>query len=368
MSDAVQEYLKNIYFDPKTPASFSGLEKIWTHIKTDPNKPPEVTKEKLKQWLEKQETYQVFTRPPRKYDTEAIIVESIGEICDADILQLPGDSPKLNKNFKFLLAVIDLFSRKVWAKLLKTKASSETAKAFEEILNDGLVCQNLRTDAGGEFKGHKFQEMLKKKKIRHTIAYGAVKANYIERWNRTFQDKLYRWMYENNTRVFVNIIPKLVQSYNDTVHSTTGFAPNKVTPENSMELYERVYIPLLNKKAASKRNYAFRVGQLVRLSLFKDKFKRGYTQNYSEEVFKIHSRIPSHPARYKITDLKNEKVSGSFYEQELKAVNARDDSEINWKIEKVLNTRKIKGRKYSLIKWKGALIIYLYITFHFSFS
>jgi len=349
----LEKYFRSIYSDPAAPASFSGQEKLWTQIKRDPKRPPEVTKHKLKQWLMKQETYQIHTSPPKNYPTESIVVESIGEMVDADILHLPLDKPKFNQNYKFLLACIDLFSRKVYFKLLRHKSATTTTGAFQELLDEGMPCKTLRTDAGGEFTGKKFQEMLREKGIAHITAYGHVKANYIERWNRTFQDKLYRWMYENNTLVFVNVIPELVRSYNNTVHSTTGFKPSEVTEKNSMELYEKVYIPILNKRAKTRPKWSFRIGQLVRLSLFKDKFKKGYAQKYSEEVFKVSARIPSHPPRYRIEDLKNEKVSGSFYTQELKAVNAKETSQINWKVERIVNNRKIKGRKYSLIKWFG---------------
>ena len=61
----------------------------------------------------------------------------------------------------------------------------------------------------------------------------------------------------------------------------------------------------------------------------------------------------SHPARYSIRDLKGEKVEGSFYAPELKKVNAKDKSQIKWKIERVIYTRKIKGRRQSLVKLLG---------------
>lgn len=351
----LDSYFKDIYYNKASPASFTGLAKLWGHIKTDKNRPKNVTKKKLAGWLSQQETYQVHTRAPKKYPTESIIVEHMDDIWDADILQLPTERAKDNKNYKYMLGVIDLFSRFVWAKLLKTKGAGETAEAFQDILDQsgGRKCVELRTDAGGEFRGTAFQEVLKKNKIRHILAYGEVKANYIERWNRTFQDKLYKWMYENNTAVFVNAVDDIISSYNNTVHSSTGFKPAEVDEKNALNLYEKVYIPILNKRAEETVKYSFSLGQLVRLSLFINKFKRGYTQNYTEEVFRVTTRIPSHPPRYRIEDLKGEAIEGSFYSEDLKAVNAESVDEINWKIERVIYTRKIKGKKKSLVKWVG---------------
>lgn len=354
-NDLLSDYFKDIYYNKSSPASFSGLGKLWLHIKNDKNRPPNVTKKKLASWLSKQETYQVHTRPPKKYPTEAIIVEHMDDIWDADILQLPAQKVKQNKDYKYMLGVIDLFSRFVWGRLLKSKGAAETARAFQDILSGsgGRKCIELRTDAGGEFRGGPFQEVLKKNKIKHILAYGEVKANYIERWNRTFQDKLYKWMYENNTSVFVDAVDDVISSYNNTVHGSTGFKPVEVNETNALTLYEKVYIPILNKRAEETVKFSFSVGQLVRLSLFINKFKRGYTQNYTEEVFRVTSRIPSHPPRYRIEDLKGEPIEGSFYSEDLKEVNAESTDQINWKIERVIYTRKIKGKKKSLVKWVG---------------
>ena len=349
----LDEYFTSIYYDKSSPASFSGLAKVWGQVKKDPAKPKGITKKKLIKWLEKQETYQVHTRSPKNSPTEKIIVGYIDEMWDADILQLPTENPKANKNYRYMLGVIDLFSRHAWACLLKTKTAEETLNAFQSILSRGRKCDKLRTDAGGEFTGSRFQKMLKNKDIQHMTAYGEVKANYIERWNRTFQDKLYRWMYQNNTTVWVNVIDDILESYNNTTHGTTGFRPAQVTTENALALYEKVYIPILNKRASERLIFSFNIGQLVRLSLFIHKFKRGYTQNYTEEIFRVVATIPSHPPRYKIEDLEGETVEGSFYAEDLKEVNATQASNINWKINRVIWTRKIKGKKKSLVNWVG---------------
>ena len=349
---AIEKYFSSIYHHPPAPASFSSFEKIWTHIQSDPNRPADVTRSNLSEWLNDQETHQVYQVPESKFDTEAIIVEYMDEMWDGDILQLPN-TPKMNGGFKYLVAFIDLFSRYVWVRLLKSKSASETAKSFQSILKEGRKCKELQTDSGGEFMGRPFQDLLEDQGIDHIRAYGSVKANYIERWNRTFQDKLYRYTYENTTSKFSDVIDDLVKSYNTTVHSTTGFAPAQVTPDNALALYERVYIPILNKRANQKIPFSFEVGQLVRLSLARGRFKRGYEQKWSEEIFQIRSRTASHPPRYQIRDLKGENVEGSFYNQELKRVNAKDENQVNWKIERVIYTRKIKGRKKSLVKWLG---------------
>lgn len=347
---AIVAYLKRVYFDPEAPASYSGLDKIWSIINTDPEKPKKLDKKKLRQWLGEQETYQMHKRPPRRVPTEPIILDFYDLQWDIDILVMPFGKPGARKNV-YILGCCDLFSRKVWARVLRRKTASETARAFKSILKEGRKCLRLRSDAGGEFVGAEFQELLKSEKIHHIIAYGHIKANYIERWFRTFQMKYYRYAYHKNTSKFQDIVESVVKSYNNTIHGTTKMRPNDVNAGNALELYDRVYTPILLRQAREKLEPTLTVGDLVRISLFKDRFKRGFSAAWSEEVFSIFAIVPSHPIRYKIKDLKDEEIQGSFYIGELKKVNATDSSEINWKIERIISTKRVGGRKKSLVKW-----------------
>lgn len=350
----IDEYMRGIYLDKSAPASYQGIEKVWTHVKVDTNRPAGVTKKKVREWIRNQEVYQVHSQPKKKYFTEGIIVEYSDKQWDIDILVLPNDKPGLNRHYKYLLGVIDLFSRYVWVRLLRKKTATATAEAFRSILAQGRRCEVLRGDAGLEFIGAPFKNMLQEENIPYITAYGHLKANYIERWFKTFQQKLYRYMYKNNTSSFVDVVQDVVRSYNNTVHGTTGFSPAAVNDTNTIELYDRVYKPQLDKKATPRVEPSFKVGDLVRISLFKDKFKRSYSQNWSEEVFEVWFVVNSHPRRYKIRDLKQEKVQGSFYKEELRLVNAKDTKDINWKIGRIISQRRLKGKPpQSLVSWFG---------------
>src|SRR5271155_937473 len=89
----------------------------------------------------------------------------------------------------------------------------------------------------------------------------------------------------------------------------------------------------------------------VRISKYKSVFEKGYLPNFTEEYFKIKQIIFSKPFLYKLADLKGEEVNGIFYESELSVYNAFDDAE--YKIEKVLGKKKLKDKKYMLVKYKG---------------
>ena len=100
--------------------------------------------------------------------------------------------------------------------------------------------------------------------------------------------------------------------------------------------------------------FSFEIGDLVRLSRANTPFKKSYQENFTEEIFKIHTRIPSHPPRYKVKDLTDEIVKGSYNEPELQKVHIIGSLEdIEYKIDKIVATKTIGGKKYSLIKWYG---------------
>ena len=95
---------------------------------------------------------------------------------------------------------------------------------------------------------------------------------------------------------------------------------------------------------SNKKNPKFKVGDYVRISKYKNIFTKGYTPNWSEEVFVINTIKSIVPCTYAISDLNGEKIAGSFYEKELQKTNLKE-----FRIEKVL---KRKGDKL-YVKWKG---------------
>jgi len=351
MSNTIDEYLQKLYYNLDSPPSYSGVEKLWTHVNKDPMRPEGLTKDVIIQWLASQNTYNIFKQPKSNFTTEKIVVEYPDQQWEGDIMMI--DYPKQNRGYRYLACFIDLFTRFLWVRPLKTKSVSETTNALDSIFKTGRKCETLRTDAGGEFLGATFQKFLKENNVFHMIAYGSVKASFVERVQRTIQDRIYKFFYENQTYNFIDNIDRLVSSYNNTVHSSIGTKPADINEKNYHQVYEKIYLPILNKKASTTLNYSFQIGDLVRLSLAGNKFGRGYHQKYTEELFKIRNRIPSQPPRYKIEDLLGEHIKGSFYSQELLKFNTNDIDKITYKIEKIISTRKIKGRTYKLVKWLG---------------
>ena len=343
-------YLRNIYYNVISPASFSNLNKLWDYIKTEKNKPKNLSKAKLKKWLSYQDTVSVHTPSRLNFPREKIIVSALDQAWDMDLADL-GNLKKYNDNITFILVVIDLLSRYCWLRPLKTKKAEEVQQAIKDIFNqDGRKPLRLRSDSGREFNNKILKDYLQTKDVHYFTTFSEKKANYAERLIRTIKGKLFKFMYDRQTFRYVDVLQDIAISYNNTIHSSIKMAPANVTKNNDLELYMQIYMPYVNKIARKAIKFSFNVGDWVRVSHSKHPFSKSYDEQFSEEIFTIRDRISSFPPRYLLEDSLGENIEGSFYEQELVFVPRDDDRE--YKIEKIIKYRKL-NTKEALVKWYG---------------
>ena len=254
---------------------------------------------------------------------------------------------KWNKGYKYLLIVLDLFSKYGWIVPLKTKTGLEVSKAFESILKKGqpkkAKPKKLWVDKGKEYYNKNVLDLLAKNNIEIYSTENEEKSSVCERWNRTIKEKMYKRFTMQNNTVYIDILPKILASYNNSKNRSIGMTPNQARkPENYGKVYWNLYGDLRVERPAEK---AFKVGDTVRISKYKRKtFDKGYTPNWTEEVFIISEIRPTDPITYKIKDLNGEEIGGTFYREELQ----KTDQTI-YRIEKVIRKTKDKA----LVKWKG---------------
>ena len=133
--------------------------------------------------------------------------------------------------------------------------------------------------------------------------------------------------------VYIDLLDNIVDKYNNTVHRSIKMKPIDVTSDSYAEYNEDF----------NKKDPKFKVGDHVRISKYKNIFAKGYTPNWSEEVFVVSKIKNAVPWTYLISDLNGEPITGSFYEKELQKTNKKE-----FRIEKVL-----KGKSNQLyVKWK----------------
>ena len=348
LDKSVEDYLQSIYYDLSKPGSYSGVNKLWKSVKMSKGAPPHITKKQVKDWLENQEVYKIHKAPRQHFKTEKIIVGQVDEQWDGDLVVFT-QYKRHNKGYAYIALFVDLFSRYVWLEPLKTKGKQEMVSILEKVFSGGRKPSVLRTDQGIEWKNAPVSEYLAKQKVKHFIAYNAYHASYAERCIRTLKSKLFKYFTKNHTYNWITVLDDMTDSINATVHSSTGMAPKDITVENEQEIYERLYLPIELEREKTPIEYSFSVGDKVRLSHARGAFDKAYRETFTQEIFVIASRLPTHPPHYRVKDLNGELVLGSFYEPEM--IKADVDDDTVYIIENIIRYRTYNKEKQALVKW-----------------
>ena len=234
-----ENYLKNIYYNPSNPASLSGPDKLYQFVKKDGKYI--ISKYRIRKWLQKEEAYslQREARSPQK--RSRIVVAGIDDQWSADLMDMVKFT-KSNQGVRFILVVIDVFSKYLWLRPLKDKKGLSVAKAFESIFKEGRKPERIRTDKGQEFRAKVVQSLFKSETIRHLFAESDVKASVSERVIKTIKSKIYRYFTHTQSYEYVNELQKFAKGYNETVHRTIDMRPINVRRDNEEEARVATYL------------------------------------------------------------------------------------------------------------------------------
>lgn len=282
-------------------------------------------------------------RPARRnYPTRRVELKGINDLYQADLVDMVKYS-RINKGNRYLLTIINCFSKFAHAIPIKRKTGYNLAVALAPILKKHKM-KLLQVDQGTEFYNKNVLDLMKKYGIKLYSTYSDKKASIIERFNRTLKTKMWRKFTEQGTYKWVDILPKLIKEYNNTVHRSIGMKPVQVNNKNEDTVLRNINkATYRSKEGDSKPKY--KVGDHVRISKYKKQFDKGYLPNWSNEIFTIIKVNQTRPVTYILKDVRGETIKGTFYEQE---INKTKVGEV-YLVEKVL--RK-KGNK-ALVRWLG---------------
>lgn len=266
----------------------------------------------------------------------------IDDLWQADLVDMQF-AFKINKNFKFIIIVIDVFSKYAWASPLKTKTKEEVSNVFETILKQARrIPKNLQTDLGTEFYNSCFKKVCQKYGINHYSTFSTKKASIAERFIRTLKSDLFKtFSYNGNYRWIGHTLNCVMHNYNHKYHRTIGIAPANV----NKDIESSLLLTYRKKNTCTSKKNKFNVGDYVRISKYKGTFEKGYTPNWSTEIFHITKIRNTCPETYLIEDSRKQPIAGGFYAYELQKTMHSDV----YLVEKVL---KKKDNKV-FVKWLG---------------
>ena len=205
---------------------------------------------------------------------------------------------KHNRGYRYLLTVVDVFSKNAWVQPVKNKTGQAVTAPFEKILKEGRKPINVQTDDCKEFYNKRFEALTKRKGIHHLSTSIDTKASVVERFNRTLKQRLYRYFTVKNTLNFAPVLQDLVKGYNQSYHRSIKRAPNELP-------------------------------------------------GWTEEVFVVRRVQKGKVPTYKVDEWDGTPIKGTFYEQDLQNVTVEDND--LFRIDKIV---KRKGDKV-LVRWKG---------------
>lgn len=294
----------------------------------------------------KEDVVDEMHRPARiNFKRRHVIVKGLNDLYQADLVEMIPFW-KSNKGFRYILMVINVFSKYLWAIPVKRKTAEDVTKAMESILIQS-VPTNLQTDDGKEFKNRSFEALMKKYNINHYSTFSTTKASIVERVNRTLKSMMWKQFTFQRNNKWLDLLPQLVSRYNNTVHSTIGYKPKDVTKKNEKRILRKFIYRKIKMPAK------FKVGDKVRISKNREVFTKGYTPNWSNEIFSIKKVHYTNPTTYLLEDSHGEDIRGGFYTEELQKVKHPDA----YLVDKIL---KKKGKevyvKFTGIKEKGWLL------------
>ena len=239
---------------------------------------------------------------------------------------------KFNRGVKYLLAVIDVFSKYGWLIPLKDKTGKSVASALKTIFEERKP-EKMWVDKGKEFYNKDVKNLIELYSTENE------EKSSVERWIRTMKEKMWKYFTANSTNVYMNVLSDLVKEYNNKRHSSIQMTPVKASKkENELTVWRNLYPEHLEIHDIKLK---FSVGDKLRISKKKKTVEKGYTTRWTEEIFTIVEVKRTSPVTYKIAHLNGEEIKGTFYEPEL-----QNTSQELFRIEKVIKT----GKKKSLVK------------------
>ena len=360
--------LDKIYKDPSHPAGFSSQKKLLesARLLRDDISPGDV-----RDYLSRECSYTRHGNVPKKFIKRRVcITEGPGFLLSGDLADMTIHLKRSNDGVRFLMFLIDCYSRKLWVIPLPNKTGPTIAESLDKFLTSNKYKYDLFwVDNGKEWYNSSTQKICKKHGLKMYSTFNRrEKACYAERVIRTIKAKLSRIMTERNSQRYIDFLQQVVDAYNDSRHKGLLCSrPNEiheVTDKDEIVAFAKKQYDqkLCNygsdiKRPNSKINFSQRdileANTHVRLLLNSSEgnFVKSYKPIYTEEIFRIDSVKKNTPTLYTLKDLLGEAISGVVYRNELKETSLPE----KYLIESILQTKtcpKTKKKIY-LVKYLG---------------
>lgn len=264
---------------------FPGIPRLWSIIKQ--NKYP-YSYNDVVNFIQDNETSQLHKRSNTK--GRHITAPSPYTEYQMDLLDMTKFG-RQNRGMNWILIVIDIFTRKAAAIPLKSKSAENTAEGLEKTIDELGKPLILSSDNGKEFMGATKKYMKDNNILHKTNDIMDHKVlGIIDRFSGTLKNMLYKYFTKSERVVWVNVLPKFIDAYNDTIHSTIGISPNTAEqyPTDTRNIHA------LRNEGNKFTKSKLKIGDYVRIKQLSQIFDKGYEIKFSVKIHQIIDKQGSH--------------------------------------------------------------------------
>ena len=277
----------------------------------------------IKNFLESSESYSLLKHEQAVKIFNKTITFHWRDVLQVDLFYIDRLKDE-NDGVRFILTGVDVFTRFGFCEPLINKSAREVTNKLEIIFNRlGVLPKVVCSDKGSEFKNQYTETFLKKHKIKIFYAQTDPKAACVERLQKTFQLLIYKYLVEKETYRYIDVLQQLMRNYNETPHSflenlSPALAENPENWDRVSSAHSKHYARLRTKKIKP----CFKIGDIVRVSLIKSKFRRAYDISHSYQRYIVHEIDKKHLVPLFILKNENDQIlTGKFYGSQLQKIN-----------------------------------------------
>lgn len=316
-TEALLADLKVKYTQEGSPIAFSGIDTIFKFYKG------KLPIKLIRQFCSTYESHTIHRDFKKPKTHNPVYCYSPRNQIQMDIATF-FDQKENNEGLRYILVLIDVFTKKMWAVAIERKDARAVLQAFKFLYENKIHrIEKLVVDLGGEFWNRQFIQYAEKNHIRLIAPYSSGHATVAERVIRTLKRLIAKWCTENQTRKFVPALPSLIKTYNERYHSSIKMSPAQC---------ESSYINQTRVRGTNEIRYRkvedaykpprLQTGQLVRIARLYGPFRDSYKKRFSEEIYTVHGVNSSMPVTmFTLSDLKGKTLlRGQFTTRELTPV------------------------------------------------
>jgi len=280
MPTEAEETIAKVFYDRKS--GFQGLEQTYRQAhELDPS----VTREQVKTFLANQEVRQ--GKKPAKSELNSFVADFPRQQFQIDLL----DMGRTVKPFRYGFVCIDIFTKKAECVPIRKKEPSITAQALQEIFTDMGYPTTILSDSGAEFKGA-FAEVCRKEGV--NMLKSITGARFAERFIRYLKNALIQRTRALGGR-WHSYIHDIIDHYNSTVHSSTGFAPDDIAKhEYDMDVLIDAHKELMKHAKFNVKHPGISVGDYVKVRVKQTAFYKETDESWTSTSYSV-SRVEDSP-------------------------------------------------------------------------